>query len=160
SDEGESNLVHEVSNGGPGLGRWTARLTNLATHAEEFGLFVSYPSPRELQYADFSADTFADLASLHLELHRGHQASSLSMRTAAGPVTHYFTIPDMEYSCPWTPRVLVYFDDLRSTSVQVSVPEELPDPVLRYELGFDEGGLELNGTIPLNLSDMQLTLDL
>jgi hypothetical protein len=160
SDGGETHLVHQLLEAGEGRGRWTARLTNLGTRIEEFGLFVSYPSRRELQQADIAPDVFADLATLRLELHRGHQASSLSMETAAGPVTHFFTVPDIEYSCPWTPRVLVYFDDLRSTSVAVSVPAGLPDPVLRYELGFDEAGLELNGTIPLNLSDMRLTLDL
>ena len=42
----------------------------------------------------------------------------------------------------------------------MSVPTDHPDPVFRYELGFDEEGLELNGTIPLNLSDIRLTIDL
>jgi hypothetical protein len=42
----------------------------------------------------------------------------------------------------------------------VSVPEDTPDPVFRYELGFDEEGLEINGTIPLNLKDIRLTVDL
>jgi len=141
-------------------GRWTARVTNLATHPEDFGLFVSFPSPRELSFVDVGADVFSDLGGLELDLRRGHQASSLSMATDAGPVTHYFTVSDIEYSCPWTPRVLVYFDDLRSTSVAVSLPPDTPDPVVRFELGFDEEGLELNGTIPLNLSDMRLTVDL
>jgi hypothetical protein len=160
SEEPECHLVHELTDGSGGLGRWTARLTNLASTPEEFGLFVSYPSARGLQYMDLPADAFSGLADLHLELRHGHQASSLTMATPAGPVTHYFTVGDIVYSCPWTPRVLVYFDDLRSTSVRVSVPTDHPDPVFRYELGFDEEGLELNGTIPLNLSDIRLTIDL
>lgn len=160
SDTPESHVVYEITEENGGLGRWTARLTNLASHAEDFGLFVSYPSARELQFVDLPAEAFGDLAALHLELRHGHQASSLTMKTPAGPVTHYFTVADIVYSCPWTPRVLVYFDDLRSTSVEVSVPVDTPDPVFRYELGFDEEGLEINGTIPLNLSDIRLTVDL
>ncbi len=156
----ESHMVHEITTENMIRGRWVARLTNLGTHPDDFGFFVSYPSPRELEFVDLSADMFADLAGLHLELRHGHQASSLSMNTSVGPVTHYFTVADIEYSCPWTPRVLVYFDDLRSTSVKVSVPNETPDPVFRYELGFDEQGLEINGTIPLNLKDIRLTIDL
>ena len=160
SDTPEAHLVHELAPGAYTPGRWVARLTNLCTHQETFGLYVSYPSPRELQTVDLAADAFADLAAIHLELRHGHQASGLTMKTAAGPVTHYFTVPDIEYSCPWTPRVLVYFDVLRSTTVSLSVPEDTPDPVLRYELGFDDEGIEINGTIPLNLSDIRLTVDL
>jgi hypothetical protein len=160
SELGEGTLVHEVPDAPAALGRWTARLTNLATHPEDFGLFVSFPSLRELQTVDFAAEDFVDLASMAIELRRGEQASRLSVDTPAGRVVHYFTTKDMEYSCPWTPRVLVYFRDLRSTSVTLTVSHELTEPVLRYELGFDEHGLELNGTVPLHLSDMRLTIDL
>jgi hypothetical protein len=160
SDTPEGHLVYELRKEHGALGRWTARLTNLASHAEDFGVFVSYPSTRELQTMELPVEAFSDLASLHLELRHGHQASSLTMNTPSGPVTHYFTVADIVYSCPWTPRVLVYFDELRSTSVKVSMPADTPDPVFRYELGFDEEGLELNGTIPLNLSDIRLTIDL
>jgi hypothetical protein len=156
----EAHLVHELAPGAFTPGRWVARLTSLCTHTETFGLFVSYPSSRELQTVDLAADAFADLAAIQLELRHGHQASSLTLKTAVGPVSHYFTVPDMEYSCPWTPRILVYFDALRSTTVSLSVPEDTPDPVLRYELGFDDEGIEINGTIPLNLSDIRLTVDL
>jgi hypothetical protein len=160
SETPEAHLVHELAPGAYARGKWVARLTNLCAREETFGLYVSYPSTRELQTVDLAADAFADLAAIHLELRHGHQASSLTMKTPAGPVTHYFTVPDIEYSCPWTPRVLVYFDALRSTSVGLSVPEDAPDPVIRYELGFDDEGIEINGTIPLNLSDIRLTIDL
>jgi hypothetical protein len=160
SEEGESHLVREVGAAPEGRGRWRVRLTNLGTQLEDFGLFVSFPSTRELRSIEVAADVFADLTGLKLALRRGHDASSLSMLTPIGPVTHYFTVPEIEYSCPWTPRVLVHFDDLESTSVEVTVVEGSPDPLVRCELRFDEDGLELNGTIPLNLSDMRLTVDL
>jgi hypothetical protein len=160
SEQPEAHLVHELAAGAYARGRWVARLTNLCTQDETFGLYVSYPSTRELQTVDLSADAFGDLAAISLELRHGHQASSLAMATPAGPVTHYFTVPDIEYSCPWTPRVLVYFDALRSNSVRLSLPADTDDPVLRYELGFDDEGIEINGTIPLNLADIRLTVDL
>jgi len=160
TSRGESHIVYEPPPEGLARGRWTARLTNLATNPQEFGLFVSYPGTRELRVADLAADAFADLARLRLELRRGHDASSLAIETSADPVTHFFTVPDMEYSCPWIPRVLVYFDLLRSTTVTVSIPRDTPDPVLRYELAFDDEGVEIAGTIPLDLQQMRLTLDL
>ena len=156
----ESHLVYDVPRASFTRGRWTARLTNLGTKTEDFGIFVSYPSTRELHSADLSSDVFAELAGVHLELHRGHLASSLEVKTSAGPVTHYFTVDDIEYSCPWTPRVVAYFENLQSTSVSVSVPKGTPDPLFRYELGFDDEGTEINGTIPLDLRNIRLTVDL
>jgi hypothetical protein len=158
SETAESNLVYEVPEGVQG--RWTARLTNLGTAPQEFGLFVSYPGPKELRTADLPADVFADLAALRLELQRGHQASSLTIETPAGPLTHYFTIDDIQYSCPWTPRVVAYFENLRSASTRLSVPEDDGDPRIRFELGFGDEGVEINGTIPLDLRNIQLTIDL
>jgi len=160
SEAPEAHLVHELAPGAFTPGPWVARLTNLATRGETFGLYVSYPSERELQSVELAADAFAELAAIALELRHGHQSSSLTLNTPAGPMSHYFTVEDIEYSCPWTPRVLVYFDALRSTTVGLSVPEDTPDPVLRFELGFDDEGIEINGTIPLNLSDIRLTVDL
>jgi hypothetical protein len=158
SETAESTLVYEVPEGV--RGRWTARLTNLGTTQQEFGLFVSYPGPTELRTSDLPASVFADLAALRLELQRGHQASSLTIETPAGPLTHYFTIDDIEYSCPWTPRVVAYFENLRSVSTNLSVPEDDGDPRIRFELGFGDEGVEINGTIPLDLRDIQLTIDL
>ena len=66
----------------------------------------------------------------------------------------------MLYSCPWMPRIVAYFDKLQSTSVAVSVPEGTTDPLLRYELGFADDGIEIKGTIPLDLRRMLLTVDL
>jgi hypothetical protein len=160
SDAPESFLVHEVVESDVATGSWTARVTNLATTIQEFGFFVSYPGTHDLLVADFSADVFSELAELSLELHRGHQASSLTIETSKGPVTHYFTLHDMDYSCPWMPRVVAYFENVRSTSTRVSVPAGTHDPLLRYELAFADDGIEINGTIPLDLRDMRLTVDL
>jgi hypothetical protein len=160
SNAPESNLVHEVTHEGIVRGRWVARLTNLSSTSQDFGFFVSYPGTRELREADFSVDDFADLGRLHLELHRGHQASSMTFETSAGPVTHYFTVPDIEYSCPWMPRVMAYFENLRSTAVRVSIPAGTPDPLFRYEFDFDDNGTEIAGTLPLDLRNMRLTVDL
>jgi hypothetical protein len=156
----ESNVVHEVPRSGFTPGTWTARLTNLGTNPQDFGLYVSYPGSRELHHVDLPIEVFDELASLRLAFGRGEKASSLEIETAAGPLAHYFTLPEMEYSCPWTPRVVAYFEHLESTSLRVSVPAGTPDPLLRFELGFSDHGVEVNGTIPLDLRNMALTLDL
>jgi hypothetical protein len=156
SESGESHLMVEVA----GAGRWTARVTNLATKATEFGLFVSYPGSRELEFADLGAEIFADLADLRLEFHPGHQASLLELTTSAGPVIHYFTVDAFEYTSPWMPRVRGALDDVESTAATVSIPAGTPEPLLRYELAFEDEGVEITGTVPLNLTNMRLTLDL
>jgi hypothetical protein len=160
TESAESTLVHEASASEFVPGRWTARLTNLGTKLQEFGLHVSYPSVRELQFADVATDAFPELARIRLEFQRGDLASRLEVETSAGPVTHFFTLEEIEYSCPWMPRVRGYFDDVRSTSVTLSIPEGSTDPIVRCEVGFEDEGLELNGTIPLDLRRMTLTLDL
>jgi hypothetical protein len=160
TEAAESTLVHEASASDFVPGRWTARLTNLGTRVEEFGLHVSYPSARELRFADIATDAFPELARIRLEFQRGNLASRLEIETSAGPVTHFFTLEEIEYSCPWMPRVRGYFDDVRSTSVALSIPEGSTDPIIRCEVAFEDEGLELNGTIPLDLRRMTLTLDL
>jgi hypothetical protein len=58
------------------------------------------------------------------------------------------------------PRVLGYFDDVRSVGATVSIPAATPDALLRYELVFEEEGVEIGGTMPLDLREMRLTVDL
>jgi len=156
----ESNLVYEVPEAGFAAGRWTARLTSLGTQRADFGFYVSYPTARTIHFADLPPDVFAEIAHLRLEFQRGKLASRLELDTQAGPVVHYFTVDEIEYWCPWMPRVMAHVEDVRSSGVKLSVPEGTTDPVLRCELTFEDDGLEIQGTIPLDLRNMRLTLDL
>ena len=154
----ESNLVYELSDGFE-PGRWTARLTNLGTSSREFGFYVSYPTARKLEYVDVAPTAFVELTTLRLEFGRGKDASRLEFGTAAGPVVHYFTVDEIHYRNPWMPRVVSHLENVRSADVTLSAPEGR-DPMLRCELGFADDGVEISGTLALDLRDMRLTLDL
>jgi hypothetical protein len=155
-----------------GAGLWTARITNCNSHPAEVMLDVSYPGVHDLQARALPAHYVEAIASrliadTTVRLQHGRNACAVRFPAALGLREFRFTLPAMErtvYPALLPPVEVVE----RVTDIESRMPRLrlLPGSVanqggyLRFELGFEEDGVELAGSFPIHLANMKLMVEL